>query len=106
MSRGVPATKLSRFRVPKGWSLWKATAWRSQKKIGRERHAPGGVVGRGASEEDDPETWEALPPSTSMTRPNGEPVKPIPTRDAGKRIRSQSKPSHGASQRNTVSVSR
>jgi hypothetical protein len=80
-------------------------AWRSQKN-GRERHAPGGVVGRGASEEDDPETWETLPPSTSMTRPNGEPVKPIPTRNADKRMRLQSKPGQGAPQRNAAFVSR
>lgn len=75
-------------------------------KKGRERHAPGGVVGCGAREEDDPETWEALSLSTSMTRPNGEPVKPIPTRDADKRMRLQSKPSLGAPQRNTASVLR
>lgn len=42
---------------------------------GEESIAPGGVIGRGANEEDDPVTWETSHPLETIRQSNGAPAK-------------------------------
>ena len=70
VSRGVSAPKYSKCRDAQGFSTLEGHGVKLD-EMGESNMHLAGWLACGARKEDDPETWEALPPSTSISGQTG-----------------------------------
>ena len=70
VSRGVSAPKSSKYQAAQ--RVWTQEGYGMKlDSMGESSMHLAGWLARGACKEDDPETWEALPPSTSISGQTG-----------------------------------